>query len=201
MLQQNRRGQGIHLSLAAAGGAALLPDGGEGPGSAHAFIPELEWQAGAHGDGGCHLSGGGSTLLLVALGRQWKAYYYPDRLVQRGELEQPRHGEALPGSAHQGLERGGERLGLIAEGKADSDLAPVDSEKAAGFGKQSYCAIVAKNSLLFFVRFIRSRRNSIDSTGGMSARKFRSRYTRLSSSLSIKSSSLRVEVRWMSMAG
>ncbi len=64
-----------------------------------------------------------------------------------------------------------------------------------------YCAIVAKNSLLFFVRFIRSSRNSSASTGGMSARKLRSRYTRLSSSLSMRSSSLRVDVRWMSMAG
>jgi len=38
-----------------------------------------------------------------------------------------------------------------------------------------YCAIVAKNSLLFFVRFIRYNRNSSASTGGMSARKLRSR--------------------------
>jgi hypothetical protein len=64
-----------------------------------------------------------------------------------------------------------------------------------------YCAMVAKNSLLFFVRFMRSRRNSRASTGGMSAKKLRSKYTRLSSSLSIRSSSLRVEVRWISIAG
>src|SRR5260370_1116139 len=35
--------------------------------------------------------------------------------------------------------------------------------------------IVAKNSTLFFVRLRRSRRNSIASTGGISARKLRSR--------------------------
>ncbi len=201
MLQQNRRGQGIHLWLAAAGRAALFPDGSEGPGGAHALVPELERQTGPPGDRGGHLPRGRSTLLLGAFRRQRKAHDDPDRLVQRGELEQPGHGQTLPGSAHQGVERGGEGLSFIAEGKTDTDLAPVDSQNATGFGNQCYCAIVAKNSLLFFVRFMRSSRNSIDSTGGMSARKFRSRYTRLSSSLSIKSSSLRVEVRWMSMAG
>lgn len=38
-----------------------------------------------------------------------------------------------------------------------------------------YCTMVAKNSLFDLVRFIRSSKNSMASTGGMSARKFRSK--------------------------
>ena len=64
-----------------------------------------------------------------------------------------------------------------------------------------YWAILAKNSLLDLVGFIRPRRNSIASTTGISARKLRSRYTLLSSSLLSNSSSLRVPDLLMSIAG
>ena len=121
------------------------------------------------------------------------------------QLEEAGHGEALARAAHQGLERGREDLGLVAQRQADAHVAPVHGDEAAGGGNgecktedgkaerrrasvgtasaatlpsfrfRLYCAIVAKNSLLFFVRFIRSSRNSSASTGGMSARKLRSR--------------------------
>ena len=113
----------------------------------------------------------------VAFGRERQ----PDQESGRGMLgdqfEESGEGEPLAAPADQGLQRRGDRLGLVAQREPDPDFAPVHSEKTAGGWKQTplYCAIVAKNSLLFFVRFIRSSRNSSASTGGMSARKLRSR--------------------------
>ena len=64
-----------------------------------------------------------------------------------------------------------ERLRLVGKGEADPALAPVDGEKPAFHPWD----MVWKNSALVLVRFSRSSRNSIASTGGMSDRKFRSR--------------------------
>jgi hypothetical protein len=47
-------------------------------------------------------------------------------LLHQGE--QPRHRQALAGAPGEGLEGGGERLGLVAEGEADPDLTPVEGE-------------------------------------------------------------------------
>ena len=80
------------------------------------------------------------------------------------------------------VERLGDEAAGVGEGDAEALAPPVHGQHPApsaasgpGGGSSYPCAIVAKNSLLFFVRFIRSSRNSIASTGGMSARKFRSR--------------------------
>jgi len=82
------------------------------------------------------------------------------------------HGEAFAGAAGQRGEGLREGLGFVGERHPDAALAPVHAEQPpAGHP----CCMVAKNSLLFFVRFMRSSRNSMPSTGGMSARKLRRR--------------------------
>src|SRR2546427_11048423 len=86
-------------------------------------------------------------------------------------VEQLRHRESLPGAPGERGERLGERLRFVGEGEADPALAPIDGEKPAFHP----CDIVWKNSAFVFVRFRRSSRNSMASTGGMSDRKFRSR--------------------------
>src|SRR5205807_10167442 len=96
-------------------------------------------------------------------------------LVGGALREQPGHGEALSGAAGEGGERLGQHLGLVGEGEADALLAPVHTEESSRRRQGHPCDIVAKNSTLVLVRFIRSSRNSIASTGGMSARKLRSR--------------------------
>src|SRR6266852_3922828 len=115
--------------------------------------------------------------------------------VQQGE--EFAHGKALPGAAGEGRQGLGERLRLVGQGETDATLTPVDPEQPS----RHPCAIVAKNSVLVLVRLSRSSRNSIASTGGISARKLRSRYTLLSSSLFKSSSSLRVLERCTSIAG
>ena len=87
------------------------------------------------------------------------------------EREESLHWEALPGTARERGERLGEDLMLVGEGETDASCTPIDGEDPA----RHPCAIVAKNSTFVFVRFIRSSRNSIASTGGMSDRKLRSR--------------------------
>src|SRR5712692_4325262 len=114
-----------------------------------------------------------------------------------------------------------ERLGFIRKREADSALAPVYGKQTTSRWKvgtleswnvhsfqhsifptfPQLCDMVWKNSTFVFVRLSRSSRNSIASTGGISARKLRSRYTLLSSSLVSSSSSLRVLVRWTSIDG
>ena len=42
VLEQHRRRERIHVLLAAAGAAALLPDGGERPRRAHPLVPQLD---------------------------------------------------------------------------------------------------------------------------------------------------------------
>ena len=133
-----------------------------------------------------------ALAVLRALAGERQSDHDADRAVLRDQLQEPWHGEALARAAHERLQRGRENLGVVAQREADAHVAPVHGEQAAGRGSigefkrtetaektpsspRSYCAIVAKNSLLFFVRFIRSSRNSSASTGGMSARKLRSR--------------------------
>src|SRR5438093_1083544 len=117
-------------------------------------------------------------------------------------MENRAHREALAGAAGEGGKGLSERARLIGEGEADAPLAPVDAEQPTRASAARHpCAIVAKNSLFVLVRFRRSSRNSIASTGGMSARKLRSRYTLLSSSLLSRISSLRVPDRCTSIAG
>ena len=164
-----------------------------------------------------HLPRGHGARLLGPFARERQAHDHAHRPVLAHQLEEAGHGKPLPRPAHQGLERGREDLGLVAQRQADADVAPVHGEEAAGGGEHGwnvrrtdgrterrkdgtggpgtrstvrpcrpsllpssrpsppYCAIVAKNSLLFLVRFIRSSRNSSASTGGMSARKLRRR--------------------------
>ena len=55
-------------------------------------------------------------------------------MVQGDELEKRGIGKRLPSRRLQGLERGGEHLGLVAEGEADPELAPVHAEDPAVVG-------------------------------------------------------------------
>jgi hypothetical protein len=87
VLQQHRGGQRIHIPLAAPGGTALLPDGGQGAGGAHAFVPELERQAGPPSYRGSHFARGGCTFLFASVGGKWETHDNSNRLVQGGELE------------------------------------------------------------------------------------------------------------------
>src|SRR5206468_2888785 len=62
---------------------------------------------------------------------------------------------------------------LVRQREADAALAPIHCQQPPFCGHP--WAIVAKKSLFVLVRFMRSSRNSIASTGGMSERKLRSR--------------------------
>src|SRR5437016_3051648 len=93
--------------------------------------------------------------------------------VTRGPSGRLAHGEPVAGAAREGGERRREGLALVGQGEADAALAPVDGQQPPCV--RHPCAIVAKNSLFVLVRFMRSSRNSIASTGGMSERKLRSR--------------------------
>src|SRR5260370_13277185 len=197
MLQRQGRGEGIHVALAAFGGAAHLAYGGERARRAKPLVPELDRLPGGRGDGAGKRGGraGGVALDLRGVEREADDNAGHGMAVQQGE--ELAHGKALPGAAGEGRQGLGERLRLVGQGETDATLTPVDPEQPS----RHPCAIVAKNSVLVLVRLSRSSRNSIASTGGMSARKLRSRYTLLSSSLFKSSSSLRVLERCTSIAG
>ncbi len=131
MLQQDGRGQRVHIGLTTSGRATLLAYGIQGTCGAHALIPELERETGTTLDGCGHLPGGAGLLTFLTLEREGKTHQDSNRLVNGGELEKPRHREPLSLSALQRFERRGEHLGFIAESEADPELAPVDGEDAA----------------------------------------------------------------------
>src|SRR5216684_2847099 len=179
MLQQQRRGEGIHVALAALGGSANLAYGRERARGAKPLVPELDRLPRALRDRAGQRAGRAGGVALDPRGVQREADDHAGHGMAVQQGEELAHGKALPGAAGEGRQGLGERLRLVGQGETDATLTPVDPEQPS----RHPCAIVAKNSVLVLVRLSRSSRNSIASTGGMSARKLRSRYTLLSSSL------------------
>src|SRR6266516_4054356 len=138
---------------------------------------------------------GGRPFLAPLVERQ--PHDHAGHGVRGEEVEQSAQGEALAGAAGEGRKRLGEDLGFVGEREADTPFAPVHPQQPPPgwtLGRSDGrtvrrlpvrrsdrptvrhpCDIVAKNSVLVFVRLSRSSRNSIPSTGGMSERKLRSR--------------------------
>jgi len=174
MLEQQSSGHRVHVSLATASLAAHLAHGSQYPCGGHALIPHCHLQltyAALDIIRECPRGVSGITLFAGFVQRKSDNDTY--NVVMRDLFEQLRHGKALAGAARKGGERSGEGLGLIGKGEPNSALAPVHSQKPASCFHP--WDIVWKNSLLVLVRFSRSSRNSIASTGGMSDRKLRSR--------------------------
>src|SRR5712664_4039169 len=173
VLEQQGRRHGIEIGLAAARRAAHFPDGGQHACRGHSLVPHghLHSLGYAPFDSISDLPSGvsGVTFSPRFIQRQTDDNTYD--LIVCDVVEQLRHRESLPGAAGERGERLGERLRFVGEGEANPALAPIDGEKPAFHP----CDIVWKNSAFVFVRFSRSSRNSIASTGGMSDRKFRSR--------------------------
>src|SRR5436190_10382662 len=200
MLQQQCGGHRVEVGLPPPRRSAHLAYGREHACRRHALVP--------HGD--LHITYATLDIIGGRLGGVSGITFGPC-FVQRepdddtrdtvtiDQIDELRHREALPGAAGESGERLGEGLRFIGKGEPNPALAPVDSQQSAG--RLHPCDMVWKNSLLVLVRLSRSSRNSIASTGGISERKFRSRYTLLSSSLLSSSSSLRVLVRCVSIAG
>src|SRR5213593_4720754 len=202
MLQQHRRRERVHVVLAAPGRPAHRAHGPERARRGEPLVPQLDGLSRAACDvaGERPRSGGGFRLGSLLVERQADHDARHGMLLEQGE--KLAHREAFAGAAGEGGQGLGEGARFIGEGEADAALAPVDAQQPAlASAGRHPCAIVAKNSLFVLVRLSRSSRNSIASTGGMSARKLRSRYTLLSSSLESRISSLRVPDRWTSIAG
>src|SRR5256886_1123704 len=196
MLQQHRRRERVHVVLAAPGRPAHCAHGPECARRGEPLVPQVDRLSRAACDvaGERPRCGGGFRLGPVLVERQADHDAGHGVLLEQGE--KLAHREAFAGAAGEGGQGLGEGARLIGEGEADAALAPVDAQQPAlASAGRHPCAIVAKNSLFVLVRLSRSSRNSIASTGGMSARKLRSRYTLLSSSLERRISSLPCSTR------
>src|SRR5229473_2592384 len=206
----------VEVGFATARRSAHLTDGREHARRRHALVPQDHLARRSHatfdiiGEGPRGVSGITFGPILV----QRKAHDDAYDLVAIDLLEQLRHRKSFAGAAGEGGEGLRERLGFIRKREADSTLAPVYGKQTTSRWKvgtleswnvhsfqhsifptfPQLCDMVWKNSTFVFVRLSRSSRNSIASTGGISARELRSRYTLLSSSL-------RVLVRWTSIDG
>src|SRR5213596_997126 len=202
VLQQYRRRERVHVVLAAPGRPAHRAHGLERARRGEPLVPQLDRRSRVARDvGGEHPHGRG-RVRFGPLRVERQADHDAGHGVVLEEREKLAHREALADAAGERGQGLSERASLIGEGEADAALAPVDAEQPAlASAARHPCAMVAKNSLFVFVRLSRSSRNSIASTGGMSARKLRSRYTLLSSSLESRISSLRVPDRCTSIAG
>src|SRR6059036_1677068 len=202
VLQQHRRRERIHVVLAAPGRPAHRAHGPERARRGEPLVPQLDRLSRAACDVAGERPGGGGGFRLGPVLVERQADHDAGHGVLLEQGEKLAHRKAFAGAAGEGGQRLGEGARFIGEGEADAALAPVDAQQPAlASAGRHPCAIVAKNSLFVLVRLSRSSRNSIASTGGMSARKLRSRYTLLSSSLESRISSLRVPDRWTSIAG
>src|SRR5256712_8417737 len=202
VLQQQRRRECVHVVLAAPGRPTHRVHGPEGACRGEPLVPQLDRLSRAARDVGGQRPRGGSRFRLGALRVERQADDDTGHRVVLEQGEEVPHRETFTGASGEGGQGLSERARLIGGGGTDTALAPIDAEQPACVAAARHpCAMVAKNSLFVLVRLRRSSRNSIASTGGMSARKLRSRYTLLSSSLESRISSLRVPDRCTSMAG
>ncbi len=195
-LQERRGGQWIDVGLAVAEAAAQLADGAQCPSGGHPLVFKGDGKTCLLGDAAADPSSRARPLVLHTFRGERKADEEPTGLMflevraQRSERETPSC------TAMQGAERMGEALVGVGEREPDPLLTDIEGEDATGTWESDGCerglvtgsagrssappvrhpsCIVAKNSLFVFVRFIRSSRNSVASTVGMSARKFRNR--------------------------
>src|SRR5664279_5092178 len=221
MLQQNRRGERVDIALSPARRAAHLAHRAQRRCRRIPLVDE------SHRKSRALLELGGDHARLdrarrvVALIVQRQSHHERRRLGRLRAAHDLRDGRALPRAAHDEARRGRDRARRIAHREPHALLPIVDGENAPRIRRgrarlvlarararilrvrvpDHPCAIEMKNSRFVFVRAMRCSRNSIASVLGMSLRKLRSRYTRLSSAWSSSSSSLRVPERPMSIAG
>src|SRR6266516_7414146 len=190
VLQQERGGEGVHIGLAASGAAAHLPYRTQHARGREALVPERDRQPGLPADGGGEIAGrsGGRPFLAPLVERQ--PHDHAGHGVRGEEVEQSAQGEALAGAAGEGRKRQEEDLGFVGKREDNTPFAtahPQQPPPGWTLGRSDGrtvrrlpvrrsdrptvrhpCDIVAKNSVLVFVRLSRSSRNSIPSTGGMS---------------------------------
>jgi len=196
VLQQHRRGERVDVLLAAASRAPQLTDRLEYARRGHPLVPQLDRPPRAAPDVVRQGAGLASGRALGSVGREGEADHHGGHAVVVEQREQLAHGEAFTGAAGEGGKWLREHPTLVRQREADAALAPVHSQQpppgrnvgtrerrnvgrsfhlSIGPAFRHPCAIVAKNSLFVLVRFMRSSKNSIASTGGMSERKLRSR--------------------------
>src|SRR2546427_3688303 len=190
----------VEVCFATARRSAHLTDGRQHARRRHALVPQDHLARRSHAtfDIIGEVPRGVSRITFGPILVQGEADDDANHLVAIDLREQRRHWESFAGAAGERGEGLRERLRFVGEGETNAAFAPIDCQQPAS---RHTCDIVWKNSVLVFVRFSRSSRNSIASTGGMSDRKLRSKYTLLSSSFVSSSSSLRVLVRWTSIDG
>src|SRR2546427_8890897 len=202
VLQQQRRRERVHVVLAAPGRPTHRAHGAQRARRGEPLVPQLDRLSRVARNVGGKCPHGGSRFRLHPLLVERQADDDAGHRVVLEQGEEVPHRETFAGASREGGQGLSERARLIGESEADAALAPVDAEQPTRASAARHpCAIVAKNLLFVLVRFTRSSRNSIASTGGMSARKLRSRYTLLSSSLESRISSLRVPDRCTSIEG
>src|SRR5256884_6337754 len=178
VLQQHRRRERIHVVLAAPGRPAHRAHGPERARRGEPLVPQLDRLSRAACDVAGERPGGGGGFRLGPVLVERQADHDAGHGVLLEQGEKLAHRKAFAGAAGEGGQRLGEGARFIGEGEADAALAPVDAQQPAlASAGRHPCAIVAKNSLFVLVRLSRSSRNSMASTGGMSARKLRRGYT------------------------
>src|SRR5688572_11021387 len=208
MLQENGGGERIDVAAASARRPFHLANGAERCRGRVSLVDQRHRQAGAPVELGPDPADLFAARRFIALVVQREAKHERRRLQRLGLPYELSDRGALAGPPRDESRRRCDRARGVADRQSDATLSVIDREYAPRRGRHRLVdrgrhpwAIVAKNSLLFFVRFMRSSRNSMASVGGMSPRKLRRRYTRLSSSCDSRSSSFLVPERWMSIAG
>ena len=127
MLQQDRRGNGIDISLASARGSTHLAHGAKSGCGSEPLVNETHRKAGSFLQLGGNVADLGGAWSVVAVLVEWQTHDEALRLELGAAADHLCDGRAFPGTTDDEAGWGGDRSGWVANRETDTLVAIVDS--------------------------------------------------------------------------
>jgi hypothetical protein len=164
MLQEHSGGEGVDISLAPSCRSADGLHGSQGDRGGESLIDIPHRESRSFRELGTHDPDLGGTRRLTAVGIEGESEHETRGAELRGAPDEGRDGRAFPGPANEVAGRSRDRAGWVADREPDPPVAVVDTEEPRTKGDirgpvaGHPSAMLTKNSLLVFVRIMRSSR-------------------------------------------
>jgi hypothetical protein len=164
MLQEHSGSEGVDIPLAPSCGSTDRLHGSQGDRGGESLIDIAHRESCSFRELGTHRPDLGGTRRLTAVGIEWEPEHETGGAELLGAADEGRDGRAFPGAAHEVAGRRRNRAGRVADRETDPPVAVVDAEEPGtkgdirGHVAGHPSAMLTKNSLLVFVRIMRSSR-------------------------------------------
>src|SRR5580704_16761392 len=164
MLQEHGGGEGVDISLAPSCRSADGLHGSQGDRGGESLIDIAHRESRSFRELGAHHPDLGGTRRLTAVGIEWEPEHEAGGAELRGAPDEGRDGRAFAGPANKVAGRRRDRAGWVAHRETDPPVTVVDAEEPRAKGDirghvaGQPSAMLTKNSLLVFVRIMRSSR-------------------------------------------